>query len=132
MKQIHAICIAVATALMPAAVAAQPRDPDATMRRVQNALGVLNQELAATYDQIKTLQATIEANRRGVSDIQNRGPVVTMEEVEAARRKADQREAELQSQIDLAFNRIKEIEQQKQPLLRRLQEQLQVDERPEQ
>jgi len=103
---------------------AQSKNADETMRRVQNALGVLNQELTATYDQIKTLQTTLETNRRSVDSIHSRGPGLTMEQIETARRKASDREEELQSQIDLAFARIKDIELQKQPLLRRLQEQL--------
>ncbi len=124
MNMIRAALMAIALATAAGHAFAQSKNADEAMRRVQNALGVLNQELSATYDQIKTLQSTLEANRRSVDSIHSRGPGLTMEQVEAARRKASDREEELQSQIDLAFARIKDIELQKQPLLRRLQEQL--------
>ena len=125
------ICLAAAALVLAASAAhaqATSRDGAATMARLQGALDLLNRELSATFEQIKTLQATLEQNRRSIDSIHGRGPGYTMEQVEAARQKAAERERELQAQIDQAFGRIKEIDLQKQPLLRRLQDQLQQDE----
>lgn len=111
---------------------AQSRDPDVTMKRMQNVLGVLNQELTATYDQIKALQAVLSANDRSPLSVQGRpAALTTEEEVAAGKRKAAAREQEIQTQMDAAFKRIKEIESQKQPILQRLQEYLEAEEEAE-
>ena len=107
---------------------AQVRDPDVTMRRMQTVLSVLNQELTATYEQIKTLQTALSANDRSPLNVQGQPPALTTaEEVAASKRKSIAREQELQSQMDAAFGRIKEIESQKQPILRRLQDYLDAE-----
>ncbi len=111
---------------------AQARDPDVSMKRMQTVLTVLNQELTATYDQIKALQAALSANDRSALHVQGRPPSVTTEEqVAAEKRKATAREQEIQSQMDAAFKRIKDIEAQKQPILQRLQEYLDAEEQAE-
>lgn len=108
------------------------RDPDVSMKRMQTVLTVLNQELTATYDQIKALQAALSANDRSALHVQGRPPSVTTEEqVAAEKRKATAREQEIQSQMDAAFKRIKDIEAQKQPILQRLQEYLDAEEQAE-
>lgn len=107
---------------------AQMRDPDVSMKRLQIVLSVLNQELTATYDQIKALQAALSANDRSSLYVQGRSPdMTTVEEVAAGKRKAIARELELQTQMDAALGRIKDIEAQKQPILRHLQDYLDAE-----
>lgn len=107
---------------------AQMRDPDVSMKRMQTVLSVLNQELTATYDQIKALQSALSANDRSSLHVQGRPPPLTNEEeVAAEKRKFAAREQEIQAQMDAAFKRIKEIEAQKQPILQRLQEYLDAE-----
>jgi hypothetical protein len=101
------------------------RDPDVSLKRMQTGLSVLNQELTATYDQIKALQAARSANDCASLNVQGHPPALTTEdEVAAARRKAIAREQEIQTQMDAAFSHIKDIEGQKQPILRRLRDYL--------
>lgn len=122
----------LALLLLLTAPVAKARDPDVTMKRMQTVLTVLNQELTATYDQIKALQAALSANDRSALHVQGRPPgVTTEEEVAAEKRKATAREQEIQSQMDAAFKRIKDIEAQKQPILLRLQEYLDAEEEAE-
>ena len=122
----------VALLLASASTTAQVRDRDASMRRMQTVLAVLNQELTATYEQIKALQAVMSANDRSSLTVQGRPPALTTEEeVAAGKRKATAREQEIQAQMDAAFKRIKEIEAQKQPILLRLQEFLEAEQEKE-
>lgn len=122
----------VALLFASASTSAQVRDRDASMKRMQTVLGVLNQELTATYDQIKALQAVMSANDRSSLTVQGRPPALTTEEeVAAGKRKSAAREQELQAQMDAAFKRIKEIEAQKQPILLRLQEYLEGEQERE-
>lgn len=118
--------------LMSASTTAQLRERDASMRRMQTVLAVLNQELTATYDQIKALQAVMSANDRSSLSVQGRPPALTSEEeVAASKRKSAAREQELQAQMDAAFKRIKELEAQKQPILLLLQEYLKAEQEKE-
>lgn len=111
---------------------AQVRDPDVSIKRMQTVLGVLNQELLATYEQIKALQSALTANDRSSLHVQGRPPGLTMEEeVAAEKRKFVAREQEIQAQMNSAFKRIKDIEAQKQPILLRLQEYLDAEHRAE-
>jgi len=115
-----------------ASTCALARDPDVSMKRMQTVLAVLNQELTATYDQIKALQAVMSANDRSSPSVRGRPPALTTEEeVAAGKRKAAEREQEIQAQMDVAFKRIKEIEAQKQPILLRLQEYLDAERQAE-
>jgi septal ring factor EnvC (AmiA/AmiB activator) len=124
----------VFSVLLCASVLAAPQEnePEESMKRMQTVLGVLNQELTATYDQIKALQTALEANERTSQFPRWRSPdIVTVDEVVAAKRKANAREQEIQTQIDAAFSRIKDIESQKQPILRRLQDFLDAEKETE-
>jgi hypothetical protein len=111
-----------------ASTTAQTRDPDLALKRIQTVLGVLNQELTATYEQIKTLRAARAANDCSSLNVQGRPPALTTEdEVAAAKSKAIAREQEIQTQMDAAFSHIKEIEAQKQPILQRLRSYLDAE-----
>lgn len=122
----------IALLLSSAPASAQTRDPDTSMKRMQTVLGVLNQELVATYDQLKALQAALAASDRSSLHVQGLPPALTSDEdVAAAKRKATAREQQIQTQIDAAFSRIKDIEAQKQPILRRLQDLLDSEEESE-
>ena len=128
MKAFSVAFALLALLLVPAPTTAQMRDPDVSMKRMQTVLGVLNQELAAAYDQIKALQAVLSANDRSSLHIQGRPPPLTTEEdVAAEKRKSIAREQEIQAQMDAAFRRVKDIEAQKQPILLRLQELLDAE-----
>ena len=132
MKALAIAFALVALLFASASTWAQGRDRDASMKRMQTVLGVLNQELTATYDQIKALQAVMSANDRSSLSVQGRPPALTTEEeVAAGKRKSIAREQELQAQMDAAFKRIKEIEAQKQPILLRLQEFLEAEQEKE-
>lgn len=132
MKALAIAFALVALLFASASTSAQGRDRDASMKRMQTVLGVLNQELTATYDQIKALQAVMSANDRSSLSVQGRPPALTTEEeVAAGKRKSIAREQELQAQMDAAFKRIKEIEAQKQPILLRLQEFLDAEQEKE-
>ena len=128
MKAFPVACTLLMLCLVSAPTTAQMRDPDVSMKRMQTVLSVLNQELTATYDQIKALQTALSANDRSPLNVQGRpAALTTEEEVAASKRKAIAREQELQSQMDAAFGRIKDIESQKQPILRRLQDYLDAE-----
>ena len=121
MKAFSVACALSALLFASTTTSAQTRDPDLALKRVQTVLGVLNQELAATYEQIKTLRAARAANDCSPLNGQGRPPALTTEdEVAAAKSKAIAREQEIQTQMDAAFKHIKDIEAQKQPILQRL------------
>jgi hypothetical protein len=123
MKTLLTVVLVSALALGACPVSAQPRDADAAIKRLQTVLNVLNQELTATYDQIKALQAMLAANDRNSLNVQGRpAPLTNEEEVAEVKRKAQAREREIQERIEAAFKRVQEIEAQKQPVLRRLRE----------
>ena len=121
MKALPVACALSAMLFVSTATTAQTRDPDLALKRIQTVLGVLNQELTATYEQIKTLRAARAANDCSGLNVQGRPPALTTEdEVAAAKAKAIAREQEIQTQLDAAFKHIKDIEAQKQPILQRL------------
>ncbi len=128
MKTFLAVILVSALTLGAFPVSAQTRDADAAIRRLQTVLNVLNQELTATYDQIKALQAMLAANDRNSLNVQGRPkPLTTEDEVVEVKRKTEAREREIQERIEAAFKRIQEIEAQKQPVLRRLREYLEAE-----
>jgi Skp family chaperone for outer membrane proteins len=125
MKTLLAVILASALTMGALPAAAQTRDADATIKRLQTVLNVLNQELTATYEQIKALQAMLAANDRNSLNVQGRPkPLTTEDEVAEVKRKGEAREREIQDRIEAAFKRIQEIDAQKQPVLRRLREYL--------
>lgn len=128
MKTFPVACALSALLFASAPTTAQMRNPDVSLNRMQTVLSVLNQELSATYEQIKTLQAARAANDCSSLGAQGYPPALTTEdEVAAAKRKTIAREQEIQTQMDAAFSRIKDIEAQKQPILRRLRDYLDAE-----
>lgn len=131
MKILPALAFLLALLLTPLSTVAQVRQPDDSVRRMQSVLAVLNQELAATYEQIKSLQALLAASGRSALGVQGIPPALTTEqEVTEAKNKALARERDIQAQIDDALKRIKDIDAQKQPILRRLREYLDAEPPP--
>jgi hypothetical protein len=128
MKILPTLTILLAILLAPHLAIAQVRQPDDSVKRAQAVLAVLNQELAATYEQIKALQALLSTSGRVPLYTQGVPPALTTEqEVTEAKTKAAAREQDLQGQIDQALKRIREIDSEKQPILRRLWEYLETE-----
>jgi hypothetical protein len=131
MKILPTLSILLAVLAAPSLAVAQSRQPDDSVKRAQAVLAVLNQELAATYEQIKALQALLSSSGRAPLYVQGVPPALTTEqEVTEAKTKAASREQEIQSQIDEALKRVKDIDAQKQPILRRLREYLDAEPPP--
>jgi len=125
MKAFPSACTLFGLLFASASTTAQMRDPDVALKRMQTVLNVLNQELTATYEQIKALQAARSANDCASLSVQGHPPALTTEdEVAAAKHKVTVREQEIQTQMDAAFSHIKDIEGQKQPILLRLRDYL--------
>ena len=99
---------------------------EAELKRLQSVLAILNDEQAAQYQQIEPLLRAIRDNAQIPSAYLRRvapDPLsYTVDQIEAERRQATQREAELNARLDAIYARIKEIDAQKQPIFARLRE----------
>lgn len=116
------IClVALVLALnVPSALA---QSEDAELKRLQTILAILNQELLAEYQQIQALQEARRSNAQVPLYLQGRSPDrVSLDEAAADQRRAVEREAALNAQLDGIYARIKQLEAEKQPILERLRE----------
>ncbi len=96
---------------------------DAELKRLQTILAILNQELLAQYQQIQALQEARRSNAQVPLYLQGRSPdLVFVDEAAADQRRAVQREAVLNARLDAAYERIGQVEAEKQPILERLRE----------
>lgn len=102
--------------------AAAQEDELVEMRRLQELLTVLNQELKADLDQILVLQQAQRINA-AMPDMRGRSPdMVLYTDVEAARRRAVEQDAELQARLSGLLDRSKSLDARKQQILERILE----------
>lgn len=105
---------------LPSALA---QSEDAELKRLQTILAILNQELLAEYQQIQALQEARRSNAQVPLYMQGRTPDrVSLDEAAADQRRAVEREAALNAQLDGIYGRIKQLEAEKLPILERLRE----------
>jgi hypothetical protein len=97
---------------------------DAELKRLQTILSIMNQELQAEYQQLRSIQETLRSNILTPPNLQSgyQGEVVRYEDYVAEQRNAARRDAALRSQLDTIHERVKQIEAEKQPILDRLKE----------
>jgi predicted nucleic acid-binding Zn-ribbon protein len=117
---------AILTALLLslAAHAAAADSFDTELKRLQTILSIMNQELQAEYQQMRSIQETLRSNVLTPPNLQAgyQGDVVRYDDFVAEQRNAARRDAALRSQLDTIHERVKQIEAEKQPILDRLKE----------
>ena len=117
---------AILTALLLslAAHAAAADSFDTELKRLQTILSIMNQELQAEYQQMRSIQETLRSNVLTPPSLQPgyQGDVVRYDDFVAEQRNAARRDAALRSQLDVIHERVKQIEAEKQPILDRLKE----------
>jgi hypothetical protein len=123
----HLVALLLALALAAPALAqqrSQQAQIDEELRRLQTVLNILNQELAAEYRHVDSLQQALQDNARLplAGDAARSPDVVSFEDVAAQKRAALRREADLNARLDAVYARIRQLDAQKQPLLSRLSE----------
>lgn len=106
---------------------AQQQEGALELQRLQAALSVINAEIRANLDQVMALQEAIKANSRTPLEAQGRSPdAVSFDDVAAAQRRAIENEAAINARLDAILARSAALEEEKQPLLERIRELLQV------
>lgn len=111
------------TLLVVTSALAEDKTEMSELKRLQEWLNVLNQELKAELDQILVLQQAQRTNSQMPLELQNYAsnlPLVT--EVEAARRRAAEQDAELQARLASLLERTRGIDARKLPILERIYE----------
>jgi hypothetical protein len=118
--RLFALLAAIAASPLAAQSPAQQQDDE--IRRLQNILATLNQELIAQYEHFKAIQQAIRTNAETLTlKQQGKGPYpLSVDEATAASASAMQRESALTSQLEGVMARIKQIDERKQPILERL------------
>ncbi|HWS13855.1 MAG TPA: hypothetical protein VN279_13710 [Rhodocyclaceae bacterium] len=116
--------ILTALLLSLAAHAAAADSFDTELKRLQTILSIMNQELQAEYQQMRSIQETLRSNVLTPPNLQSgyQGDVVRYDDFVAEQRNAARRDAALRSQLDVIHERVKQIEAEKQPILDRLKE----------
>ena len=116
--------ILTALLLSLAAHAAAADSFDTELKRLQTILSIMNQELQAEYQQMRSIQETLRSNVLTPPNLQAgyQGDVVRYDDFVAEQRNAARRDAALRSQLDVIHERVKQIEAEKQPILDRLKE----------
>ena len=110
---------------------AQDQNADFETQRLQAALSVINAEIKANLDAILALQEALKANSRPPLGEQGRSPdAVSFDDVAAAQRRAIENEAALNARLDAILKRNAALDAEKQPLLARIRELLQVPQAP--
>ncbi|TCV85931.1 hypothetical protein [Sulfurirhabdus autotrophica] len=112
------------TLLLAFAVHTPAAEIDNELKRLQNILTTLNQELEATYRQFQMIQ---EARRANAQQEISSGPRPGLDnrnydDIIAAQNEARDRGKELSREMNQLLTKVKEIEVQKQPLLQRVYE----------
>ncbi len=107
-----------------AAHAAAADSFDTELKRLQTILNIMNQELQAEYQQMRSIQETLRSNAVTPPNLQPgyQGDVVRYEDYVAEQRNTARRDAALRTQLDTIQERVKQIEAEKQPILDRLKE----------
>jgi hypothetical protein len=106
---------------------AQQQEGALELQRLQAALSVINAEIRANLDQVMALQEAIKANSRTPLEAQGRSPdAVSFDDVAAAQRRAIENDAAINARLDAILARSAALEAEKQPLLERIRELLQV------
>lgn len=106
---------------------AQQQEGALELQRLQAALSVINAEIKANLDEVMALQEAIKANSRTPLDAQGRSPdVVSFDDMAAAQRRAIENEAAMKARLEAILARSAALDAEKQPLLERVRELLQV------
>ena len=112
--------------LLLLSTAAMAADDTEELQRLRNALGVLNQEQQAVYQQFQMVQelrrANVQAVYSGQFPLQPMMEVPNYTDVVAAQNKAVRRGEDLAAQADQLYAQYADIETRKKPLLQRIYE----------
>ena len=111
------------TLLLPISAMAENRNEMNELKRLQEWLNVLNQELKAELDQVLVLQQAQRMNTQIPMELQNNSPnIVLFIDVEASKRRAADQDAEIQARLASLLERTRSIDAKKLPILERIYE----------
>jgi hypothetical protein len=106
---------------------AQQQDAALETQRLQAALSVINAEIKANLDEVMAVQEALKANSMMPLEAQGRSPdAVSFDDLAAAQRRAMEKEAAMKARLDAILARNAALDAEKQPLLVRVRELLQV------
>ena len=116
------ILLAVLCALLVLLPGARAAD-DTELKRLQNLLSVINQELQASYQQYQMAsEARRYALQTQLNDYLAPAEIQQYEDFQRRQRDAARRDRELAEQMDRILARVRELEDQKKPVLDRIYE----------
>ena len=104
--------------VLPGPLFAQDQESVLEVQRIQAALQVINAEIRANLDEIRSLQGALQANNAQAPQAQGQ----LFDDVAAAQQRAYDNAATINARIQEILARNAELGAQKQPLLERVQE----------
>lgn len=98
---------------------------DTELKRLQSLLGIINQELRASYEQYRMAsEARAQALQTQMRDYLISPDIQNFEEVQERQREARRRDREMTDQMDRILANIRELEDRKKPILDRMSQEL--------